>query len=140
MPLPNKCDYCGLRRNLEFTIPGATTASDSMFVALRHLYDGGIISTKYVRKVTEPRSSTEFCIVSAEAWGHNEVPCSRWLLRDEGLKIADYLAMDTARANNDLTEASNRLSATNNKLTRVSNWMAMAALLISLVALVVALK
>jgi hypothetical protein len=108
-PLPNKCEYCGLRVQYTFRSSNETAESDQAFTNLRVLRDRKIIKPVFRRLVAASDDrrdfgATHFCAVSSSAWLKNDKPCSHWSLRIDGASIADYLSIYHNRRNYNLAK------------------------------------
>jgi hypothetical protein len=97
-PLPNKCNYCGLRMQYVFHTAAETKGSDQAFSELRELYNRKVIKQMFphiagMSNVPGDFGSSEFCAVASKAWNKNEKHCAHWSLKVEGASVADYLSI-----------------------------------------------
>lgn len=89
-PLPNKCDFCGLRVGFRLLSEADVKASDSEFVQIRRLYDAGVIGKFFSRDMTP--DTTSFCAIGSNRW-NKPVNCPHWIKKFHGATLPDYLSI-----------------------------------------------
>ena len=106
-PIPNKCDFCGMRVYYAHSGAGSTTQIDQQFSALHRLRAEGIIESVPSRHMTVGIGSpdpdtTSFCAINASAWNNKLTPCRYWSLQMQGAKLSDYLTIYHAKRNQEI--------------------------------------
>jgi len=104
LPLPNKCDYCGLRVRYVLASPASSQQHDKDFANLRRLQCAGIVDQEFRRNMvmsveTASPDTTDICAIAARAWNNNDEKCSHWMIKIEGATVADHLAIKESKSN-----------------------------------------
>ena len=107
LPLPDKCDFCGLQAHYVHVYIGHAQEIDQSFSALHRLKTEGIIDSVPRRRMTASigaptPDTTSFCAVNSSAWSNKQTSCRYWSLRIKDADLADYLAIYHTKKNQEV--------------------------------------
>ena len=108
MANPNKCDLCGLKLRMEDDPAKGSKITEKEWGELRVLQDKKLVPKGWPRNIYTGNVGPgywDFCAINSPAWNKTDRSCKHFHLKNEEMKISEYLSIYTANKTAKTTKA-----------------------------------